>query len=168
MLPQQIVYGSIAVALVLGLSSLLLRTGAAASRRRLVAARWAWTAAWGALVLHVIAALAWYHGWSHAAAYDHTAQRTWETVGWYWGGGLWANYLLVAGCTWETAAWWRRIDWHVHRSRAVAWATDAYLAFMAFNATVVFGRGAFRWGGLAAAGLVLAVLLARRHATRSR
>lgn len=41
-------------------------------------ARLAWTIGWAAFVIHVICAFAFFHHWSHTAAYEETARRTEE------------------------------------------------------------------------------------------
>jgi len=105
---------------------------------------------------HVVAAFHFYHGWSHAAAYEHTARRTAEVVGLDWGGGLWWNYAF--GAVWLGDILWRR-----GRPAWLGVAVQAFLAFMAFNATVVFETGAIRWLGLAATGVLLTTWLVRRR-----
>jgi hypothetical protein len=83
-----------------------------------------------AVVLHVV------HEWSHNAAYAHTAQRTLEVTGWKWGGGLYFNYALVT--IWGLDVLWRSVS---PRTIPIAWtaSVQAFLIFMMFNATVVFG-----------------------------
>jgi hypothetical protein len=98
-----------------------------------------WTAGWFALVVHVVLALAWVHGWSWSAAYEHTARRTASLFGWNWGGGVWFN-LLTAG-VWgaDVVRMWTTRS-ASDSSEGWPWsAVQWYLAFMMFNATVVFG-----------------------------
>jgi len=90
-------------------------------------------------LIHVAAAFHYHHGWSHTAAYLDTARQTGEMFGIYWGGGLYLNYLF--GLVWLADAVWRWSGW-----RKVA--THVFMAFLFFNATVVFGNGAVRWIGL--------------------
>jgi hypothetical protein len=105
---------------------------------------------------HVVAAFQLHHGWSHAAAYKHTAQRTAEVVGLYWGGGLWWNYLFGF-------VWLGDVVWRGPRPRWAGPAIHGFLAFLAFNATVVFESGPVRWAGLAATLGLLTTWLVRRR-----
>lgn len=118
-----------------------------------------WTTGWLFLVAHVVLAIAWFHDGSWSEAYEHTAARTEEAVGWRWGGGVWLNLLttIIWGIdvvrAWTIPldagrkAWWWDIGCHL------------YMAFMIFNATVVFGsRPAQVVGGLISLGLVLALV----------
>jgi hypothetical protein len=91
---------------------------------------------------HVRLAFAVYHGDSHAAAVEHTRQTA--GVGW----GMYVNYLFaavwLADTLWLTAAtrsYARRPQW-------VGWAVHGFLAFVVFNATVVYGQPATRWAGI--------------------
>src|SRR5687768_15263236 len=62
------------------------------ARRLHYVSRWLWTIACLALLAHVTCAFAFYHQWSHAAAYRHTAEQTAAMTGMNWGGGLYFNY----------------------------------------------------------------------------
>ncbi|MCD6052502.1 MAG: hypothetical protein K0Q55_3920 [Verrucomicrobia bacterium] len=104
-------------------------------------------AAWwlfGAVMMgvHVICAFQFRHHWSHEAAEIDTARQTKELMGWEWGGGVWLNYLLVL--IWLGDALWLMSapESYVKRAKWIGWAVQSYLAFMWFNATVVFGS----WG----------------------
>ena len=68
---------------------------------------WSWTVGCGLLVIHVLIAFATVHGWSHRAAFDHTAVRTEEVTGIDWGGGLFFNYAFTLIWIADVAAWWR-------------------------------------------------------------
>jgi hypothetical protein len=103
---------------------------------------------------HVACAFHFYHGWSHAAAYRHTAEQTAAVVGWNWGGGIYVNYVFTLVWMADAVAWfWRG-------SREIpGWleaGTQGFLWFMVFNATVVFGHGSIHWFGLAGCGWLLA------------
>jgi len=69
------------------------------------AARVVWTIACASLIAHFISAFQFYHGWSHAAAYDDTARQTEELFGLNWGGGLFINYALLIAWIVDIA-WW--------------------------------------------------------------
>jgi hypothetical protein len=119
-------------------------------------ARGAWTAGCGLYVLHVLAAFHFAHGWSHAAAHAHTALQTRLLVGIAWGGGLWLNHLFTAVWLADVLWWWLAPQNYLARPRGITLAVQAWLAFIAFNATVIFGQGAVRWASAAAwAGLLV-------------
>lgn len=118
--------------------------------------RWLWTVACAALLAHVACAFAFYHQWSHVAAYRHTAEETAAVVGWNWGGGLYFNYLMCALWLGDVAWWWSNPGGHRNRSKWLHHALHGFFWFMIFNATVVYGTGPVRWWGLSGcvAGLV--------------
>jgi hypothetical protein len=127
--------------------------------------RWRWSRAiWtvGCIIFlaHVAAAFHFVHGWSHAAAFEHTRRQTQALTGWDSGAGLYLNYLFTAWWVLDVLAWWRWVDWP--QRRVPYWMMQAYFAFLMFNATVVFGpRGWMVVGGVVGVGLV--VLWARRR-----
>lgn len=131
-------------------------------RRLHTAARVTWTIGCALFMAHVAAAFGFYHHWSHAAAFEHTAQRTRALVGIDFGGGLWFNYAFTAAWAADAAWWWYAGDRRYRRRRrATTAALHVFFLFMIFNATVVFASGPVRW--LALSGIAaLAVLCARR------
>ena len=133
-------------------------------RRHERPARGLWTLGCLLLWLHVACAFAFYHHWSHAEALESTALRTRETIGLDWGGGIFFNYALLVVWTADVLWWWIRPTSYRMRPRSLALAVHAFLAFMIFNAAVVFESGATRWVTLA--GLVVLAIgrLARRAA----
>jgi hypothetical protein len=107
------------------------------------------------------------HHWSHSAACEHTARRTAALLGpsARTSVGLYLDYLFML--VWATdAAWWWLAGLHRYGRRRW-WITAllyGFMAFMAFNATVVFGRGAgIRLTGTLITGLLL-ISLAQRSA----
>jgi hypothetical protein len=70
-------------------------------------ARWVWTIGCACFLAHVAGAFAYFHHWSHAAAYHETARQTAELTGWRWGGGLYLNYLFALGWLIDVLWWWR-------------------------------------------------------------
>lgn len=102
---------------------------------RSLLARVGWAAGWVVAAAHVAIALHVAHGWSHAAAVAH-AERT---AG--FGPGVFVNeaFLLI----WGIDAGWRLLapDRAAGRPRWVGWAVHGFLAFIVFNATVVYGSG---------------------------
>ncbi len=106
------------------------------------AGRVAWIAAFVAYLAHIAAAFTFRHHWSHDAAYRAT------------GFGIWFNYAF-------TALWF--IDIVVRaKPRWVTIAIHSFLAFMFFNAAVIFATGWTRWLG-AAATVLVAVVKSRSH-----
>lgn len=127
------------------------------SRNRFRLWRAAWSAACLLLIVHVLAAFHFEHGWSHAAALKHTAEQTARVTGIDWGGGLYFNYAFLILWAVDVGSLWRR---HSPRRSALRRATDIACLFMIFNATVVFGP---RWwiGPMVTVGLITVVLRRR-------
>lgn len=98
-----------------------------------------WTAGCILFLLHVWAAFQFRHYWSHSDAYHHTAAQTADVTGWNWGGGLYLNYLFTLLWVADAASDWRAfVTGRIVRPR-VRLAVRGFLAFMAVNATLVFG-----------------------------
>lgn len=127
------------------------------------AARWWWTAGLILLGLHIVATLGAYHHWSHADALAHTARRTAELTGWNWGGGLYFNYAFLALWAADTLWWWLNPASYLRRPLWVEVLIQGYLAFIAINATIVFGSGSVRW--TSAVVMILLAAFARRRAS---
>ena len=125
-------------------------SGSLASARGGRLERGLWTVGCILLWAHVAVAFAVYHHWSHDDAYTRTARETAQAVGIDWGGGLYFNYLCLLLWTFDVIWWWARPT--AYRGRSWIWQffLQAYLAFMAINATVVFGHGVVRYLGIAA------------------
>ncbi len=107
------------------------------------------------MLVHVLVAFHFRHQWSHAAAVIDTARQTKELMGWEWGGGVWLNYLLVL--IWLGDALWLNLakESYLTRAKWLGVVVQGYLAFMWFNATVVFGTmGAKVFGVIAIAGFI--------------
>ena len=104
---------------------------------------------------HVAAAFQLAHGWSHEAAYAHTAARTAAVIGLDWGGGIWVNYAFTVMWLGEAVWWWVDADGYRGRPRAVELTVRAVFLFMIVNAAVVFVTGPTRWiGGAIVAALI--------------
>jgi hypothetical protein len=106
-------------------------------------ARWCWTLAWAAYVIHVGMALHYYHHWSHADAVRHTE----EVSG--FGPGIYVSHLFTLLWTLDVAYWWLRPAAYATRPARVGRALHAFMAFIIFNGTVVYEKGPIRWAGLA-------------------
>lgn len=131
-------------------------------------ARRLWTLGCAAFLVHVAAAFHFVHGWSHAAAHAATARDTAAVTGFDSGAGLWLNYLFTALWLGDAVAWWR-LGTGGYRRRSAAWTIAVYgfMAFLAFNATVVFEQGWVRVGGVLGS-LLLATLVVLRLRHRRR
>jgi hypothetical protein len=126
-------------------------------------ARLVWTAGCSVMWLHFAAAFQFYHHWSHLVAYQATARDTEVVLGRPFGGGVYFNYLFAALWTADVLRLWLPRRWSgSSRWPSLAWVTHAFLAFIVFNATVVFGEGIVRWAGLAAFVALAMVLLSQR------
>jgi len=107
---------------------------------------WAWLLAAATMAVHVGVAMGVAHGWSHADAYAHTAAVS------GFGPGIFVSYAVVALWLADAAAGVRRAGWR--RLHAVA---RAAVAFVMFNATVVYGTLPGKLLGVAAFGVLAAV-----------
>ena len=113
-------------------------------------ARLTWSAGFVLCVLHVLCALATFHHFSHADAFEFSARRTADTVGLNWGGGLYVNYLFMAVWGLDATWWWIAGDQrYERRSRWIEWPIQGFMAFIVFNAAIVFARPMTRLLGLA-------------------
>jgi len=121
-------------------------------------ARWAWTLGCAVYLAHVVFAFRFLHHWSHAAAVEHAARRTFEVVGFEFGGGIYVNYAFTLLWVADVALWWRRSQTKTAASAPYYWLVQAIFAFMMFNATVVFGPAFWKW----VAGLALVAIVALR------
>lgn len=121
-----------------------------------------WTRGFTVYLIHVFAAFHFRHGWSHAAAHEETALQTAALFGMQSGAGLYWNYVFTA--LWGADVlwmYWRPVSYE-NRSRWIALSIHGYMAFLFFNATVVFAPGWMRWFSLMVF-LALAVQLWRRR-----
>lgn len=92
-----------------------------------------WTLGCVLLWVHVAVAFHAGHGWSHAAAWEHTKQ-----LGGY-GDGVFVNYLFAL--LWLADAGWSWVGFesYLRRPRWLTWALHGFFLFIVFNAAVVFG-----------------------------
>lgn len=111
-------------------------------------ARAFWTIGCVLYLAHVACAFGFFHGWSHAAAYLHTAERTQTVFGWHWGGGLYFNYAFTGIWLLDALWWWRSPLSRRSRPRWLSTAIHGFLWFMVANATIVFETGPTYWFGV--------------------
>jgi len=125
-----------------------------------------WTAACCFYLLHMITAFAFFHHFSHREAYDATARQTQALMGVYYGGGLYWNYVFTA--VWIGDVAWAWLGGYTQRARWIAYAVHGFLAFMFINATVVFGKGWIRMGGVLGFVVLAAMRIARGRSSVGR
>jgi hypothetical protein len=139
-----------------------LRWSRPTDRRRLAAARATWTLGAVVLLVHIAAAFEFAHGWSHEIAWKSTAQRTFEVTGWRSGSGIWVNYAFAIVWGVDAAFWWRGLERYESRPVVLVRTIQGFLAFLIFQAAVVFAEGTTRWLSLGGF-VILAVLGVRAH-----
>jgi hypothetical protein len=131
------------------------------------ASRWIWTVGCGLFLVHVACAFHFYHHWSHAVAWEETARQTEELMGVAFGDGIYFSYLFLVLWVVDVAGLWlmdRRAEGKGKPRPLVAalrGSVIAFLAFIAFNGSIIFEGGPTRWFGIAAC-VVLAGLVIRR------
>jgi hypothetical protein len=113
------------------------------------AARLAWTCSFLLYLAHVAAAFHFRHHWSHEAAYEETARQSAELFGVPSGAGLYCNYTFTAVWAYDVIWIWWNAETHRRRRRWIPTVIHSFMAFLFFNATVVFASGWVRWMGLA-------------------
>ena len=135
--------------------------------RNAASRRWVlriWAAAWLLLLVHVGFAFHFIHGWSHSAAYEHTARQTAAVTGLNWGGGVYFNYalLVVWGADVVRSIWHSQETPASYRNSMSSWSltVQIFVAAMMLFATVVFGPIFWTWIAAGFA-VVMAILLGR-------
>jgi hypothetical protein len=125
-----------------------------------------WAVGCACLWLHVALAFHLGHAWSHAAAWERTRQES------GYGDGIFVSYAFALVWLADAVGAWAAPGWYAARPRWLHAAVHGFLAFVVFNAAVVFAGPSFRAVALAAAlggPPVLAVLVAAaRRRTESR
>lgn len=139
--------------------------GAMIARDQRVWWKWArgfWTAGAVIFVAHVICAFAFRHNWSHAEAFQHTANVTEEMLfGWRFGEGIYFSYIFTIMWLADAALWWIRPEQYNRRSSWLSLSIHTYMFFIAFNGAIIFEDGVTRWIGIPTCA-VLAYLLLRK------
>jgi hypothetical protein len=102
-------------------------------------ARAAWIVGAAAFVVHVVTAFDRVHGWSHAAAVRHV-----EAVSGF-GAGLFVSYAFTL--VWAADAAWWGLDRRGYEARSAGLdrLVNGFVAFVVFNATVLYETGFIRW-----------------------
>lgn len=105
-----------------------------------VSDRWLWTLTAVLHLVHVFCAFQFVHHWSHSAALHATAEQTAELTGLADGRGLFLNYALTALWPLDAFSRWLPRTGSQPRLKWFQRGTECFVLFMAFNATVIFGR----------------------------
>jgi len=127
-----------------------------AEDRRLRIARWCWTWAVVVFLVHLAMAFHFYHGWSHARAFERTRQVS------GYGEGVYVSYLFTFAWTCDALWWWLRARSYASRPRWMDAALHAFMLFIVFNGTVVYESGPIRWAGLAGFAVLAGAWWSRR------
>lgn len=146
---------------------LLVDVGCAPGPRRDLLSRWFWTSGCLVFLVHVACAFHFYRDWSHLAAYEHTARRTWKMTGIRWGGGIYFNDALAVLWTFDAIAWWLPAGRRLRAHRWYQATLHVFFAFMIVNATAVFGPPFWRWLAPAAVLTLFFAASARRIRERT-
>lgn len=130
-------------------------------------ARALWTLGCAFFLIHVVAAFAFFHHWSHAEAARETARQTAALTGWHWGGGIYFNYVFAAAWLGDVLWWWLAPQSFDQRPAWLSATWHGFFFFMFFNGAIVFGHGPVRVLGIVIT-LVLAFLWLYRRRERLR
>jgi hypothetical protein len=135
-----------------------------AGRKQPHVARAIWTAGCGLFLVHVACAFHFYHHWSHAAAWQKTADETEQLLGVAFGEGIYFSYMFLVLWLLDVVWLWAG-DSPQSRSAGSAtcvpacqaaavptpsWrlAVHAFLLFIAINGAIIFESGVIRWAGI--------------------
>lgn len=133
------------------------------------AARWFWTTGCLIYVVHVLVAFHYYHHWSHAAVFEHTAKRTEAVVGAAVGYGVFVSYLFTLLWIVDTIDWWRSgVERYAARPIWLHALLHGFFAFIVFNGTVIFETGPIRWSGLGLFAVLTLLLIWNRAQASAR
>jgi hypothetical protein len=121
-------------------------------------ARRCWSLGCAAYLVHVGVAFHYAHDWSHDRAVRHVQDVSGV------GEGLYASYLFTLLWTADVLFWWLRPVAYAGRSHWIDRLLYGFMAFMVFNATVVFEAGFIRWAGVAGFAVLGVLLLLRLRA----
>jgi hypothetical protein len=111
-----------------------------ASRLRLARGFWTWAVV--VFLVHLAMAFHFYHGWSHARAFERTRQMS------GYGEGVYVSYLFTLAWCADAFWWWWNARSYGRRPAWVDAVLHAFMLFIVFNGTVVYETGPIRWAGL--------------------
>jgi hypothetical protein len=128
------------------------------AQRWFVWSRAIWTIGCAFFLLHVACAFGYYHHWSHAAAFQSTAEQTNELLGVSFGEGIYFSYLFTLLWLGDVLWQWIAPTTYQQRSHRLTAGLLGYMAFIAFNGAVIFEDGVTRWFGIPATVVLVAAL----------
>lgn len=106
--------------------------------------RWTWFFSGVFTWIHIVASYGLVHHWSHANVLQHTGEESYAVIGIRAPWGVYANFVFAGVlCGYSS--------WMILRKERVYWADSIvflFLAFIVFNALVIFKTGPIRWIGL--------------------
>lgn len=143
---------SVRVALAWWLAALLLMLRGREAGR---SARWCWSLAAVAFVIHVALAFHFKHGWSHAHAVAHTQDRS------GFGAGIYVSHLFTLVWVADAAYWWLAPRSRERRPPWIDAALHGFMLFIGFNGTVVYETGPVRWAALLGFSVLAVAALSR-------
>lgn len=106
--------------------------------------RWAWFFAGIFTWIHVFSSYGLVHNWNHANVLKHTGDESYAVIGIRVPWGVYANFLF-AGVLSGYSVW---MIFKKCRHTVVDSIVYIFLAFIVFNALVIFKTGSIRWFGL--------------------
>jgi hypothetical protein len=107
-----------------------------------------WSLGCVAFLCHVWSAFHFHHQWSHASAFQVTAERTYEMLGFRFGEGIYFSYLFMCLWMFDVAWMWLAPLAYMRGVGLYAWIVLGFMLFIAFNGAIVFEAGVTRWLGL--------------------
>jgi hypothetical protein len=110
--------------------------------------RLGWSLGFIVQLIHVVIAFGLIHSWSHEAAMKHV-----EKVGGF-GEGIFVNYLFSMIWLMDVIWWWASPTGYPQRPRWIGCCVHGFMAFITFNATVVFGPHDAKISDLLAFGII--------------
>ena len=98
-----------------------------------------WMLGYMAFVIHFVSAFHYKYEWNHAKALELTAKQTFEITGLQTGIGLYFNYFFTL--IWLSDLLWLKLFNQSYKNRHpwICYSIHGFMAFMWFNATVIFG-----------------------------
>lgn len=104
-------------------------------------ARWCWTWAIVVFLVHLAVAFHYYHGWSHAHAFERTRQVSGV------GEGIYVSYFFTWCWIADALWWWWLPARYAIRSVWIDRVLHTFMLLIVFNGMVVFETGGIRWAG---------------------
>ncbi|MCU0720771.1 MAG: hypothetical protein MUC83_13765 [Pirellula sp.] len=126
--------------------------------------RWTWFLAGIFTWIHVFASYGLVHNWSHSAVLKHTGDESYAVIGLRVPWGVYANFVF-AGILSGYSGW--MILKKGRESAGLDTFVYFFLAFIVFNALVIFKTGPIRWIGLLGFAIVICTHLRCHGAKKS-